>query len=112
MTLIELERIQTFAKASGLALALHALRRNPVTSGIDLNVLRARRFFVGDAELEGLALCKSCSTFARRTHAVVLKLFLHKGGLRARTAQVGTVRIADAIKPGGRASKLGNEKRG
>src|SRR5690242_11993889 len=84
ITLIELENIEAFARASGRSLAPHEPRRNLVTEGVDLNALLGRRFMVGAAELEGLELCEPCRLFARRTHAQVLELLVHKGGLRAR----------------------------
>ena len=99
VTLIELEHIEAFAKACGLALTPDGPRRNLVTSGVDLNELCGKRFFVGEAELEGLELCEPCGTFAKRTHAEVLKFFVHKGGLRARIVQGGLIHVGDAIRP-------------
>src|SRR5262245_14462333 len=63
VTLIELENIDAFTRASGLSLAPHEARRNLVTLGIRLNELCGRRFHVGDVELEGLELCEPCGTF-------------------------------------------------
>jgi len=99
ITLIELEHIVAFVRASGLPLSPHEPRRNLVTEGVDLNALRGRRFTVGEAELEGLELCEPCSPFARRTHALVVKFFVHKGGLRARIVTGGLIRVGDSVAP-------------
>ncbi len=97
LTLIELENIEAFAKASGLPLAPHDPRRNLVTSGVELNALCGRHFLVGEAELEGLELCEPCATFARRTHPEVVRFFVHRGGLRARIVRGGLIRAGDAV---------------
>lgn len=98
VTLIELENIQAFAKASGLPLVPHEPRRNIVTVGADLNSLCGRHFSVGAVEMEGLELCEPCGTFARRTHPEVVKFFVHKGGLRARIIKGGLIRVGDSIR--------------
>jgi MOSC domain-containing protein YiiM len=97
LTLIELEHIEAFQAASGLPLAPYEPRRNLVTEGADLNSLLGRRFTVGEVELEGIELCEPCGLFARRTHAEVLKFFVHKGGLGARILTDGIIRTGDRI---------------
>jgi hypothetical protein len=57
ITLIEIESIDAFRKASSVRLAPHEPRRNVVTRGISLNELCGKRFWVGCVELEGLELC-------------------------------------------------------
>ena len=99
VTLIELEHIEAFGKVIGISLAPDEPRRNLVTSGVDLNALCGSRFFVGEAELEGLELCEPCGTFAKRTHLQVLKFFVHKGGLRARIVRGGLIHVGDPIRP-------------
>jgi MOSC domain-containing protein YiiM len=54
LTLIEIEYIEAFAKATGLPLAPDQPRRNLVTMGVNLNALCGQRFVIGDVELEGL----------------------------------------------------------
>ena len=58
LTLIELENIEAFAQASGLALGPADPRRNLVTVGVRLNEFCGRRFRVGEVELEGLDLAE------------------------------------------------------
>ena len=97
ITLIEIENIEAFARASGLFLAPHDPRRNLVTSGVNLNGLCGKRFFVGEVELEGLELCEPCATFAKYTHPEVVRFFIHKGGLRARIIRSGVIRVGDRV---------------
>ena len=78
VTLIELENIAAFVRTTGLDLTAEMPRRNLVTVGIGLNALVGKRFSVGDAVLEGLALCEPCRLFAKRTHAAVLEFFAGK----------------------------------
>jgi MOSC domain-containing protein YiiM len=100
LTLIELECIEAFARVTGLPLAPHEPRRNLVTFGARLNELRGKRFRIGEAELEGMELCEPCATFARRTHAEVVRFFVHRGGLRCRILRGGLISMGDDIVDG------------
>lgn len=97
ITLIEIENIDAFGKASGVPLAPHEPRRNVVTRGISLNALCGKRFRVGSVELEGLELCEPCALFAKRTRPDVVRFFVHKGGLRARVIQGGILSVGDSV---------------
>ena len=97
VTLIELENIEAFVVRTGLALTPEQPRRNIVTRGINLNSLCGKRFKVGAAIFEGLALCEPCGLFAKRTHREALKFFVGKGGLRARIVAGGEVCVGDRV---------------
>lgn len=97
LTLIEIENIEAFVQASGLALAPHEPRRNLVTQGVQLNALNGRRFRVGDVELEGLDLCEPCATFGQRTYLEAVRFFVRRGGLRCRVLNSGMIRVGDPI---------------
>jgi MOSC domain-containing protein YiiM len=97
VTLIESEQILAFAEALKLPLEPHEPRRNLVTVGMNLNDLFQKRFFVGEAELEGLDLCEPCATFARYTNPEVVRFFVHRGGLRARILRGGIIRVSDIV---------------
>jgi MOSC domain-containing protein YiiM len=97
VTLIELENIESFSQATGLALTPEMPRRNILTRGIRLNDLVGKRFAVGEAVFEGIELCEPCKQFARRTHREALDFFAGKGGLRARIVAGGRVRVGDAV---------------
>src|SRR2546429_9575169 len=89
VTLMELENIEAFTQATGLPLTPEMPRRNIITRGVRLNGLCGKRFRVGRARFEGLALCEPCGLFAERTHRAVLKFFVGKGGVQARIASGG-----------------------
>jgi len=97
VTLIELENIEAFTQATGLPLTPEMPRRNIITRGVHLNDLCGKRFRVGRALFEGLALCEPCNLFAKRTHREVLKFFVGKGGLRARIVSGGVIHVGDSI---------------
>jgi MOSC domain-containing protein YiiM len=98
VTLIELENIEAFSAATGLALTPGMPRRNIVTRGIRLNDLLGKRFRIGGALLEGMELCEPCTLFARNTYPQVLEFFPGKGGLRARIVEGGQVRVGDWVR--------------
>jgi MOSC domain-containing protein YiiM len=97
VTLIESEQILAFAEALKLPLEPHEPRRNLVTLGINLTDLLQKKFFVGEAELEGLDLCEPCATFARYTNPAVVRFFVRRGGLRARILRGGVIRVGDIV---------------
>jgi len=97
LTLIEAENIEAFAQVSGLPLAPNEPRRNLVTVGVRLNDLCGKRFSVGGTQLEGLELCEPCATFARTTHAQVVRFFVHRGGLRCKILHGGVIRVGDHV---------------
>ena len=97
VSLIEMENIEAFTQATGLPLTPEMPRRNIITRGVRLNDLCGKRFRVGAALFEGLALCEPCSLFAKRTHPEVLKFFVAKGGLRARIVSGGVIHVGDSI---------------
>ena len=98
VTLIELEAIESFTRATGLALAPPMPRRNIVTRGVSLNDLVGKRFRIGAVLLEGAELCEPCTLFAKRTHREVLAHFKGRGGLRARVLEGGAIRAGDGLR--------------
>jgi MOSC domain-containing protein YiiM len=107
VTLIELENIEGFTKATGRELTPEMPRRNIVTTGVRLNPLLGQQFSIGRAVFEGLELCEPCSLFAKRTYSEVLAFFRGKGGLRARIVSGGIVSVGDAVN---RISEGGRER--
>jgi UDP-glucose 4-epimerase len=99
VTLIEIEHIEAFNQATGLALTPEMPRRNVVTRGVPLDELIGQRFTVGAVVLEGMEPCEPCSLFAKRTYREILPFFKGKGGLRARIVAGGIIRAGDAIAP-------------
>lgn len=76
------------------------LRRNIVTSGVDLGALIGRRFRVGagGAMVEGVRRCDPCAYIEGFSRAGMLKeLAGGRGGLRARIIRGGWVHAGDEI---------------
>jgi MOSC domain-containing protein YiiM len=97
LTLIESERIEAFARESGLPFTAALARRNLVTEGVDLNALVGREFQIGEVRVRGIRLCEPCNYLAKITFPQTLKGLVHKGGLRAQILTEGTLRPGDPI---------------
>lgn len=98
ITFVEKEKIEAFARESGLPMtALHA-RRNIVTEGVDLNALVGREFHVGDVRIRGIRLCEPCAYLAKISFPETLKGLVHKGGLRAQILSEGDIRVGDPVR--------------
>ena len=97
VTLIESEKIEAFARETGLAFTASHARRNLVTEGVDLNALVGKEFLVGDVRIRGLRLCEPCSYLAKMTFPETLQGLVHKGGLRAQVVTEGTLRVGDPV---------------
>lgn len=97
LTLIENEKIEAFARESGLPFTAAEARRNLVTEGVDLNELVGRDFQIGEVRVRGIRLCEPCNYLAKTTFPETLKGLVHKGGLRAQILTEGTLRPGDTI---------------
>ena len=97
VTLIEAEAVAAMNANTGLSIEASATRRNIVTQGVDLNSLVGKRFFIGDALLEGIEACEPCASLGRRlaTASVsapsIVRELADCGGLRAHVVEGGTV---------------------
>jgi MOSC domain-containing protein YiiM len=97
ITLIEKEKVEAFARDSGLPFTAADARRNIVTQGVDLNALVGKEFSVGPVRLRGIRLCEPCSHLAKASFPETLKGLAHKGGLRAQILSEGSIRRGDSI---------------
>lgn len=97
LTLIEKEKIEAFARESGLPFTAALARRNLVTEGVDLNAMVGREFQIGDVQVRGIRLCEPCNYLAKITFPETLKGLVQKGGLRAQVLTEGTLRPGDPI---------------
>lgn len=100
VTLIQAESLAAIASHLGRdGVTPQDLRRNIVTSGINLLALKGRRFRIGDALLETSGECHPCTrmeeTFGTGGYNAVRGL----GGITARVLTGGVVRVGDAITP-------------
>jgi MOSC domain-containing protein YiiM len=97
LTLIEKEKIEAFARESGLPFTAALARRNLVTESVDLNALVGREFQIGEVRVLGIRLCEPCNYLAKTTFSEALKGLVHKGGLRAQILTEGILRPGDPI---------------
>ena len=98
ITFIESEKIEEFARVSGLDFSASHARRNVVTRGVDLNALVGKEFSVGSVRIKGIRLCEPCNYLAKITYPETLRGLVHKGGLRAQILTSGTIRVGDEIR--------------
>lgn len=73
------------------------LRRNIVTSGINLDALRERRFQVGGAVLEHTGACHPCSRMEALLGPGGYNAVRGRGGITARVLSAGEVSVGDAV---------------
>jgi MOSC domain-containing protein YiiM len=97
VTLIESEALLAVKHDYDIQLELGEARRNIVTRGVALNHLVGRSFRVGGATLLGVRLCEPCQYMEGLTQPGVRKALIHRGGLRARILQSGTIKVGDAL---------------
>ena len=98
VTLIEREKIEAFARESGLPFTAMRARRNLVTEGVDLNALAGKEFYVGPVRIRGIRLCEPCDYLAKVSFPETLKGLVNKGGLRAQVLSEGVIRVGDPIR--------------
>jgi hypothetical protein len=100
ITLIEKEKIEAFARESGLPFIGSQARRNIVTAGVDLNALVGKEFYIGPVRMRGIRLCEPCTHLAANSFPETLKGLVHKGGLRAQILSEGDICAGDVISVG------------
>lgn len=100
VTLIQAESLRAIASHLGLdEVSPGGLRRNIVTSGINLNALKDRRFRIGDAVLEASGECHPCSRMEETFGVGGYNAVRGFGGITARVVEGGTIALANAIVP-------------
>lgn len=107
VTLVEVESVEALFQGAvnadghtlGIKLTPAETRRNIATSGVPLNHLVDREFWVGDVLLRGTRLCEPCRHLEDLTQKGVLAGLIHRGGLRARILSEGTLRVGDVVRP-------------
>ena len=97
ITLVEKEKLDTFAIETGLPFTAFHARRNLVTEGVDLNALAGKEFLVGEVRIRGIRWCEPCNYLAKSTFPETLRGLIHKGGLRAQIVSEGVVRVGDKV---------------
>jgi MOSC domain-containing protein YiiM len=97
ISLVEAEVLESLRDEHGIELGGEETRRNILTRGVRLNDLIGRRFRVGRLLCEGTEICEPCVHMQRKVGKPILKPLVHRGGLRARILEGGTVIVGDAI---------------
>ena len=105
VTLIEMEAIEALfhgvinadEKRLGIKLAPPDARRNIVTSGVPLNHLTDREFWIGTVLMRGTRLCEPCKHLDDLTQPGVMSGLIHRGGLRAQILSEGVIHVGDTV---------------
>ena len=98
VTLIAIEDLAAIAAFLGLAEVAPALvRRNLVTTGINLWALKDRRFRIGVALLEGSCDCAPCGFMEENLGPGGYNAVRGHGGITARVLEGGEIRIGDMV---------------
>ncbi len=93
-----------------LGLAEDALRRNIVTSGIDLDILVGLQFGIGTAVLEGRRLCAPCAYIGRLNgRPGLFKTLDGRGGIRVAIVEGGRISLGDEVRILGAADHVFDE---
>ena len=101
VTLIESEVIDQIREQWGIDVSAADSRRNLLTRGVALNRLVGLEFMVGDVRLHGASLCEPCVSLVKSPeNKHLLRALVHKGGLRARILNAGTIAVGDAVQTG------------
>jgi MOSC domain-containing protein YiiM len=98
LTLVETETLEALP-AFGVKLSAAETRRNVATSGVPLNHLVGREFWIGAVWLRGTRLCEPCKYLEGLTQPGAMVALIHRGGLRAQILNDGVMRAGDTIKP-------------
>ncbi|WP_254535090.1 MOSC domain-containing protein [Halomarina litorea] len=98
ITLIERETLERVERDYDIALSPGEHRRNVTVSGVALDHLVGRRFRVGEVVCEGVERCEPCSYLERSLEKRgIREAMVHRGGLRARIVESGTIAVGDAV---------------
>ncbi|BBF82035.1 MOSC domain protein [Asticcacaulis excentricus] len=84
-----------------MSVQAHALRRNVVTSGINLLALKDKRFQLGVAVLEYTGECHPCSRMEEIFGVGGYNAVRGRGGITARVITGGRFRVGDLMVPEG-----------
>ena len=98
ITLIEIENINYYNNISKTLIPSINFRRNIITSGIRLNELLYKEFYIGKVRVKAHDLCRPCKYLQELLKQNnIIKEFLHKGGLRCEILTSGKICIGDKI---------------
>lgn len=97
VTLISSEDLEHIERELGIGVGNGEHRRNIVTRGVSLKVLRGKRFRIGEAVLEYDRPRPPCRHVQDLTEPGMTRALKGRGGICARVVQAGRIRARDAI---------------
>ena len=98
ITLIEIENINYYNNISKTQIPSINFRRNIITSGLRLNELLNKEFYIGKVRVKAHDLCRPCKYLQELLKQNnIIKEFLHKGGLRCEILSSGKICVGDKI---------------
>jgi MOSC domain-containing protein YiiM len=99
VTLIQAEHLAAVGSLLGASAPVEpgVLRRNIAVSGINLLALKAARFRVGEALLEGTGPCEPCSRMEDSLGPGGYNAMRGHGGITARVIEGGWIKVGDAV---------------
>lgn len=99
VTLIAQEHINAVASILGIGeIDPVVLRRNIVTSGVNLHALKDKRFQIGEAILEYTGECHPCSRMEENLGKGGYNAMRGHGGITCKVIQSGSVKLGDQIR--------------
>ncbi|HET7479247.1 MAG TPA: MOSC domain-containing protein [Rubrobacteraceae bacterium] len=99
VTLISSEDLDRIELETGIRVKNGEHRRNIVTSGVNLDGLRGKRFRIGGAVLEYDRPRPPCRHVQDLTEPGMTRALRGRGGICARVLRAGRIQTADAIEP-------------
>lgn len=102
VTLIAQEDLDAVAREHNLPVTHAQTRRNLLTVGVPLSHLVGKRIRIGERViLEGVEIAEPCDGLAKFSGygKPIISAMLHRGGLRAKVVQGGTIKTGDTVKP-------------
>ena len=98
VTLIEVENINFYNKITGASIPAKDFRRNIITSGIKLNDMLNKEFFIGKVKVKGHDLCRPCKYLQDLLNQKnLVKELSTTGGLRCEILTGGKIYVNDKI---------------
>ena len=98
VTLIEVENINFYNKITGASIPAKDFRRNIITSGIKLNDMLNKEFFIGKVKVKAHDLCRPCKYLQDLLNQKnLVKELSTTGGLRCEILTGGKIYVNDKI---------------